>query len=108
MIRTLSPFIRPLDTGTVRTVRRDFEPRIAFSFYHGKAWRSLRDKIIKKRGRRCENPSCLTPQGPWPIIIGDHIREIKDGGAPLDENNIRLVCQACHNRKTEDERAARI
>lgn len=107
-MKTLSPFIRPLDTATVRSTPRDFTPRMAFDFYHSTAWKRLRDRIIRKRGRKCENPACATPHGPWPIIIGDHIKEIRDGGAPLDENNIRLVCQACHNRKTEDERAGRI
>lgn len=40
-------------------------------------------------------------------IIGDHIKELKDGGAALDEKNIQLLCHPCHQRKTSKERAKR-
>jgi 5-methylcytosine-specific restriction enzyme A len=33
-------------------------------------------------------------------IFGDHIIELKDGGAPLDPSNIMLLCPTCHARKT--------
>lgn len=65
------------------------------------------DRIIKTRGRICEDPHCDTPHGPWRIIVGDHVVEIADGGARLDPANILLRCQACHNRKTAKGRATR-
>ncbi|MBB2960944.1 HNH endonuclease [Methylobacterium sp. R2-1] len=37
----------------------------------------------------------------------DHIAELQDGGAGLDESNIRLRSGSCHTRKTADARAGR-
>jgi 5-methylcytosine-specific restriction endonuclease McrA len=36
-------------------------------------------------------------------FIVDHIREIKDGGALLEFDNLRSLCMGCHNRKTRRE-----
>ncbi|MGE3743436.1 MAG: HNH endonuclease signature motif containing protein [Geminicoccaceae bacterium] len=41
-------------------------------------------------------------------MIVDHIVELKDGGAPLARNNLRLTCFACHASKTIAERAKRM
>ena len=35
-------------------------------------------------------------------ILGDHIVELKDGGAPLDAANVQLLCMACHQQKTAE------
>ncbi|MBL4757496.1 MAG: HNH endonuclease, partial [Rhizobiales bacterium] len=51
--------------------------------------------IKSERGNRCEK--CPQAGG---RIIGDHIIEIKDGGAPLDRSNVMLLCIPCHNKKT--------
>ncbi len=40
-------------------------------------------------------------------LIGDHIVERKDGGADFDPLNVRLLCAACHNRKTAAARRTR-
>lgn len=95
MIRDLPSFIRPLDTSTKRPPDKKADP-----FYLSPAWREFMSLVIAKRGMRCEDPACETPRGPWPRIVGDHIVEIRDGGAKLDEKNILLRCAPCHARKT--------
>lgn len=30
----------------------------------------------------------------------DHVRELRDGGARLDESNLQSLCRRCHARKT--------
>jgi 5-methylcytosine-specific restriction enzyme A len=40
-------------------------------------------------------------------IYGDHILELKDGGALLDEDNVLLRCGSCHGRKTAAVRGER-
>ena len=40
-------------------------------------------------------------------VFGDHIIELKDGGALLDGRNVMLRCGSCHTRKTFEERAKR-
>jgi 5-methylcytosine-specific restriction enzyme A len=77
-------------------------------FYVSPEWRAFRDQLFKERGRRCEDPKCSTPRGPWKQVYGDHIIEIKDGGAKLSRDNVLLRCGVCHGRKTQDERERRI
>ncbi|WAJ29315.1 HNH endonuclease signature motif containing protein [Antarcticirhabdus aurantiaca] len=76
-------------------------PKIAESFYLSVEWRSLMSRLKAERGSRCQD--C----GKGGRIIGDHVVELKDGGAPLDPGNIRLVCIPCHNRKTAKAKARR-
>lgn len=77
-------------------------------FYLSAEWQSLRASIIKRRGPRCEDPDHdkSTPRS-GVRIFGDHIVELRDGGAPLDPANILLRCGACHTRKTLETRGAR-
>lgn len=76
-------------------------PKVAEPFYQSRAWRSLIASIKRERGNWCER--C----GSTHRVIGDHIVELKDGGAPLDPSNIELLCQAHHNAKTAKARATR-
>ncbi|WP_298618749.1 AAA family ATPase [uncultured Zoogloea sp.] len=70
-------------------------------FYQSPEWRGLVTRIKRERGARCQR--C----GSGHRVIADHVIELRDGGAPLDASNIELLCQACHNAKTADARAAR-
>lgn len=76
-------------------------PKIADSLYTSPEWRRLVADIKRERGRFCER--C----GGTHRVLGDHIVEVKDGGAQFDRSNIELLCQACHNRKTAQQRARR-
>lgn len=77
-------------------------PKEADSFYTSPAWRALIASIKRERGNRCED--C----GASGRVIGDHVHEIKDGGAMLDRSNVRLLCWPCHNRKTARAKKARV
>jgi 5-methylcytosine-specific restriction protein A len=79
----------------------------ADSFYRSPEWKAFRNLLIKERGWRCEDPQCETPHGPWKQIYGDHVVEIKDGGAKLDRRNVLLRCGVCHGRKTRDAKLKR-
>lgn len=82
--------------------------KVAAPFYLSAEWKELMRQIIAQRGRRCEDPS-HDPSRPRDgiRIFGDHIRELADGGAPLDPRNILLRCGSCHTKKTAATRAAR-
>jgi 5-methylcytosine-specific restriction enzyme A len=84
-------------------------PKRAMPFYLSDDWRSLIATIKRTRGYRCYDPDHPTdqPRGGG-RIYGDHIIELKDGGAPLDPRNIMLRCHACHTRKTMRERTGRM
>lgn len=76
-------------------------PKIADSFYLSPEWRTLVAEIKRERGGWCEE--C----GSKHRVMGDHIKELKDGGEPLDKTNVKLRCIRCHNRKTHSERGKR-
>ena len=87
-LQTLPPRLKPA-------------PKIADALYTSPEWRKLIARIKRQRGNWCER--C----GSGNRVIGDHKHEIKDGGAPLDEHNIELLCINCHNTKTHRQRALR-
>ncbi|WP_245445631.1 HNH endonuclease signature motif containing protein [Metarhizobium album] len=59
--------------------------------------------VLKVRGRRCEECGRTDTR-----IFGDHIVEVRDGGALLDPANVRCLCGSCHTRKTAAARAKRM
>jgi hypothetical protein len=72
-------------------------------------WPALVRHLIATRGGWCEDPQCTTPnRGADQRIYGDHITELKDGGAQLDPANVMLRCAPCHGRKTAQEAAKRM
>lgn len=76
-------------------------------FYHSVAWKKLRDYIWIRDNGMCQQ--CLKEKK---ITIGkivDHIIPIEiDWNKRLDEDNVWLLCQSCHNKKTaEDEKKYR-
>lgn len=91
--------MRSLLSRPSATVRRP--PKWVDPFYEGQAWRAFAREIKRQRGMRCEALGCdrdctAAPRG----LIADHIVERRDGGADFDPLNVRLLCVACHNRKT--------
>ncbi|RUT25996.1 HNH endonuclease [Asaia sp. W19] len=89
--------VRPLDVAIASLGSKSPD-----CVYLKREWRSLISCLLAQRGRRCEvcgRTGCR--------IFGDHIHELKDGGAPLDPGNIRLLCGSCHSTKTARVRAIR-
>lgn len=94
-LRHLPPMVARLPS-TLRVA-----PKVADSLYVSREWRKLVAEIKAERGAWCQQ--C----GSRHRVAGDHVVEVKDGGAALDRGNVRLLCQACHNAKTARERARR-
>ena len=83
-------------------------PKTGDPFYSSAPWLALMKTIIAERGRRCEDCGDRAGEGGIGLkIYGDHVQELRDGGAPLDPRNIRLRCARCHGRKSAQARAAR-
>jgi 5-methylcytosine-specific restriction enzyme A len=101
-VRVLPPRIATLDTRAVRP-----PPKTAAAIYTTPEWRALMARLIRERGRRCEECGRTHDEGKPVRIFGDHIRELRDGGAPFDPGNVRLLDGRCHTRKTIRERARR-
>jgi hypothetical protein len=101
-LRARAPTIATRDTRAVRP-----PPKAADPFYAGPEWRALIKRLIDERGRRCQECGRTHDAGKPVRIFGDHIIELRDGGAPLDPDNIMLRDGACHTRKTLAERGRR-
>lgn len=102
--------------GRVRHERAAPERKKADPFYTRSSWRALVAQIIAERGRRCEGcGKTREDDGSAVALIGDHIKERRDGGADLDASNVMLLCArsggngrphqdgaagGCHARKT--------
>ncbi|KQP53016.1 HNH endonuclease [Methylobacterium sp. Leaf106] len=97
-LTTLKPQLRMIDTRI--KVSRGTEP--GQPFYSTPEWRELRDRLLRTRGRKCEDCGRTGTR-----IYCDHVVEISDGGPGLDESNVRLRCGSCHTKKTADARAKR-
>lgn len=80
-------------------------PKVADRFYLSKEWRSLVAQIRRERGAWCERCGA---GGSGVRIIGDHVVEIRDGGAKLEAANIELLCAGCHAVKTAQAKARRV
>lgn len=100
-LKTLGTRLQRLDLRTARPPVKE-----ALPFYQSTAWKGLMKAIFAKRGRVCQDRQCDDPTARGPRY-GDHIIELRDGGAPLDEGNVMVMCATCHGRKTERERKAR-
>jgi 5-methylcytosine-specific restriction protein A len=103
-LRNLAPKVATLDTRSAKPAEHKANP-----FYLSKAWRDLVAAIILERGPYCEDSrhDSARTRGPGIRLFGDHIAELKDGGAPLERSNVLLRCGSCHTRKTIEARAAR-
>ena len=74
------------------------------AFYGTAAWQRFRD-WYKSSHPLCED--CLEQGITVPAYCVDHIKEIMDGGALLDEMNARSLCRKCHARKTVEAKRER-
>lgn len=74
-------------------------------FYNSTPWRKLRALKISLQPT-CEeclqNGIVKDATGRNGVI--DHITPINEGGAPLAIENLRTLCNACHNSKSGKER----
>lgn len=106
-LKMIRPGLRTLDTRKLKVPERTWshrkvtEPNMAF--YSSPEWRKLRDRLLKERGRTCQDCGRTGTR-----IYCDHVVELQDGGDGLDEANVRLRCGSCHTRKTADARARRL
>src|SRR5450759_666400 len=85
---------------SMATPRLTPSPKVADPVYQTPAWRALIAAIITQRGRRCEDHRCQTPGRTGMRVFGDHVKELRDGGALLDPANVILRCGSCHTKKT--------
>ena len=76
-------------------------------FYRSTKWRKFRHWYVNVKGNSLCVKCLEEGRGPVTMKILDHIKEIKDGGAKLDPENVQSLCQECHNRVTAERKKLR-
>jgi 5-methylcytosine-specific restriction endonuclease McrA len=71
--------------------------------YSSNRWKVLRNELRKEKPY-CEHCGVTAKQK---RLMVDHIKEIRDGGAPFDKANLQVLCDSCHASKTQKERMKR-
>jgi len=69
-------------------------------FYSSTEWRAVKKRhlMIEPLCRECMKDNKLIK-----ATIVDHIIPRRQGGAPLDDNNLQSLCWSCHSRKSAKE-----
>jgi 5-methylcytosine-specific restriction protein A len=98
----LRPMVSTADTRIAKPPPFIPPPKASNPFYSSAAWISLRDRVRREAGGRCQWQGCKG-HGRWV----DHIVEIKDGGAKLDRANTWLLCSSHHQLKTAEVKRQR-
>ena len=109
-LRAAGPKLKPSDRAKVR-----MPDKIADPFYLSAEWRAFVERLKVERfgspqNARCQDRQCKYPdrRGSSVRLFGDHVVEIKDGGAKLDPRNVLFRCGSCHTRVTAQRRASRL
>jgi len=69
----------------------------ASSIYRDPRWKAVRHQAKARDGWKCVQ--C----GARGRIEVDHVKPIREGGAPFDLGNLQSLCPQCHSRKTRIE-----
>lgn len=95
------PSIRsPIGRLTGRTV--ELPPKQRADHYATPEHLAWRRAIIARAGGMCERCGRANVR-----LFADHVRELRDGGDPLDLANGQALCGRCHTEKTNTARANR-
>jgi 5-methylcytosine-specific restriction protein A len=99
-LRCIGPLVPTIDTRSAKPPPKEADPHYLTPEH--RAWRAA---VIKRAGGRCEWPGCGRAES---RMFADHIKELKDGGAPLDLANGQCLCGSHHTTKTARAREARM
>ena len=86
------------------------ESKRANPIYHSEEHKRWREQVLVNADFRCqwiENANRCNKAAPQHRLFADHIKELRDGGAPFDPANGQCLCGAHHTRKTVQARADR-
>ena len=86
----LKPRLATIDTSIARPLLKTAAPH-----YQTSEHREWSRRVIARAGGACQHCGRKGVR-----LFADHIRELKDGGAPFDLGNGAAICGSCHTTKT--------
>ena len=81
-------------------------PTVTIERTRGRAWMTIRDRIMRRANGLCECDDCVRDRTLLPAHEVDHVVPLHEGGSDAD-SNLRAMNAACHARKTAAEAARR-
>lgn len=102
----LKPRVPVLDTRRLKP-----QPKFSDPHYQTPEHRAWRARVIARAGGRCEaidGGTRCTKAAPEHRMFADHIRELRDGGDPLNLANGQCLCGSHHSLATAERRARRM
>lgn len=105
-LKAHQPRLTATDTRKLRPPPKTVDPH--YNTPGHKAWRA---EVMRKAGNRCQwtvaGDRCRYA-APRHRMFADHIRELRDGGAPFEPANGMCLCSTHHVLKTMATRARRM
>lgn len=106
-MRKLGPLIgKRVDARAIKPPAKTADP-----LYSTPEYRAWREVVIARAGRRCEavdhGQRCSKGE-PRHRMFADHVKEVRDGGAPFDPANGMCLCGSHHTKKTVSVRMERL
>ena len=75
----------------------------ARTFYHSREWEQIRLAVLARDNYLCQH--CLRDKKITRATVIDHVIPLLvDWSKRLDMDNLQSLCQACHNRKTAEDK----
>ena len=101
-IKIAQPRLKAQDSRRIKP-----EEKRALPIYSTPEYRVWRAEVIRRSGGQCQDPR-HDPGRSRGKLYADHVKELRDGGAPFDVSNGLARCAPCHLRKTIDARVDRL
>jgi 5-methylcytosine-specific restriction protein A len=108
-MKSSPPRLTARDSRRLKPIGVGRSDKRADPIYSSPEHRAWRDEVIRRSGGVCQD-SAHDPSRPRSGVrlYADHVRELKDGGAPFDPANGLARCASCHGKKTIGERVERM
>ncbi|TIU02321.1 MAG: HNH endonuclease [Mesorhizobium sp.] len=105
MAKLIKPGLRTVDLRAARPIEKKADPELLTAEH--RAWRG---RVLQRAGYRCQavDDGRRCDVASPARLFADHIKERKDGGAPLDVANGQCLCGRHHTLKTAAARAERM
>lgn len=102
-VKAAPPRLKASDSRRVKP-----QEKRALPIYSTPEYRVWRDEVIRRSGGQCQDTRHDPARVRSGKLYADHIRELRDGGAPFDPINGLARCASCHERKTIAARVLRL
>jgi formate-dependent nitrite reductase cytochrome c552 subunit len=107
-MKAAPPRLTARDSRRIKPADGDRHSKRAAPIYATPEYRAWRAEVIRRSGGRCQDKNHDPQRSRSGKLYADHVKELRDGGAPFDVRNGLARCASCHERKTIEARVARL